>query len=148
VSAKTRSLLATVWLVVCVVLLLRQHSLAASNPIGIALQLLAVALMLWARVTFGMRSFHATANPTAGGLVTAGPYRYWRHPIYAAVLIFVWGGIFGRGVTPAAIDLALGALATVMTIVRVQAEEQLLRASMPEYAAYAARTKRFIPFVL
>ena len=35
-----------------------------------------------------------------------------------------------------------------MTIVRVLAEEQLLRAAMPEYAGYADRTNRFIPFVL
>jgi protein-S-isoprenylcysteine O-methyltransferase Ste14 len=147
-SAKSRSLLATVLLVVCVVLLLQQHSLIARNPVGIALQALAVVLMLWARVTFGMRSFHATANPTAGGLVTAGPYRYWRHPIYAAVLLFVWAGVLAHGAAPTLIDLALGALATAMTIIRVQAEEQLLRASMPEYAGYAARTKRFIPFVL
>jgi protein-S-isoprenylcysteine O-methyltransferase Ste14 len=146
-NAKNRSLLATVLLVVCVVLLVWQQSLIARNPVGIALQLFAVALMLWARVTFGMRSFHATANPTAGGLVTAGPYRYWRHPIYAAVLIFVWAGVLAHGAAPTFIDLVLGALATAMTIVRVQAEEQLLRASMPEYAGYAARTKRFIPFV-
>jgi protein-S-isoprenylcysteine O-methyltransferase Ste14 len=147
-SPKNRSLLATVLLVVFVALLLQQHSIVASNPIGIALQLLAIALMLWARVTFGMRSFHATANPTPGGLVTAGPYRYWRHPIYAAVLIFVWAGVLAHGAAPTLIDLALGALATAMTVVRIQAEEQLLRASMPEYAGYAARTKRFIPFVL
>jgi protein-S-isoprenylcysteine O-methyltransferase Ste14 len=147
-NARTRSLLATVVLVVSVVLLLVRHSLIASVPIGIAMQVLAAVLMLWARLTFGMRSFHATANPTAGGLVTAGPYRYWRHPIYAAVLLFVWAGVLAHGVAPAALDLALAALATLMTVVRVQAEEQLLRVSMPEYAGYAARTKRFIPFVL
>jgi protein-S-isoprenylcysteine O-methyltransferase Ste14 len=95
-----------------------------------------------------MRSFHATANPTAGALVTAGPYRYWRHPIYAAVLLFTWTGILARGAAPTLTDLALGALATAMTLVRVLAEEQLLRAAMPEYAGYATRTKRFIPFVL
>jgi protein-S-isoprenylcysteine O-methyltransferase Ste14 len=147
-NAKTRSLLATMLLVVCVVLLLLRHSLFAANPIGIALQALAALLMLWARITFGLRSFHATANPTAGGIVTAGPYRYWRHPIYASVLLFMWAGILAHRASPTLIDLALGALATAMTIVRVRAEEQLLRAAMPEYAAYADRTKRFIPFVL
>ena len=86
-NPKSRSLAATVLLVVAVVVLLRDHALIARTPIGIALQGLAIALMLWARLTFGMRSFHATANPTEGGLVTAGPYRYWRHPIYAAVLL-------------------------------------------------------------
>ena len=147
-NAKTRSLLATMVLVMCVVLLLVRHSLFAANAVGITLQVLAALLMLWARLTFGMRSFHATANPTAGGLVTAGPYRYWRHPIYAAVLLFMWTGIFAHRAGPTLVDLALGVLASAMTVVRVQAEEQLLRAAMPEYAAYADRTKRFIPFVL
>jgi protein-S-isoprenylcysteine O-methyltransferase Ste14 len=146
-SPKRRSLVATVLLVVAVVFLLRDRALIARTPVGIVLQSLAVVLMLWARFTFGMRSFHATANPTEGGLVTAGPYRYWRHPIYAAVLLFVWSGVLGRGDTPTSMDLVLGAFATLMTAVRIQAEEQLLRASMPEYVAYAARTKRIIPFV-
>jgi protein-S-isoprenylcysteine O-methyltransferase Ste14 len=147
-NAKTRSLVATVLLAICVVLLLQRHSLIAATPIGIALQVLAALLMLWARLTFGMRSFHATANPTAGGLVTAGPYRYWRHPIYAAVLLFTWTGVLAHGAAPTVTDLVLGALATAVTIVRVLAEEQLLRAAMPEYANYADRTKRFIPFIL
>jgi protein-S-isoprenylcysteine O-methyltransferase Ste14 len=147
-SAKTRSLLATLVLAVCVALLLVRHALIAVTPIGIALEVLAALLMLWARLTFGMRSFHATANPTAGGLVTSGPYRYWRHPIYAAVLLFMWTGLLTHGAPPTLTDLALGVLATAMTIVRVLAEEQLLRAAMPEYAGYADRTKRFIPFIL
>jgi protein-S-isoprenylcysteine O-methyltransferase Ste14 len=147
-NAKTRSLLATMALVACIVLLYMRHSLVATNAIGIALQVLAVLLMLWARFTFGMRSFHATANPTAGGLVTAGPYRYWRHPIYAAALLFIWAGILAHGAAPTLIDLALGVLATGMTLVRVLAEERLLRAAMPEYAAYANSTKRFIPHIL
>ncbi|HMI56685.1 MAG TPA: isoprenylcysteine carboxylmethyltransferase family protein [Gemmatimonadaceae bacterium] len=146
-SPKTRSLVATLLLVVAVLFLLRDHALIARTPVGIALQALAVVLMLWARLTFGMRSFHATANPTEGGLVTAGPYRFWRHPIYAAVLLFVWSGVLAHGVASTSMDLVLGAFATLMTAVRIQAEEQLLRASMPEYVAYAARTKRLIPFV-
>ena len=146
-NAKNRSLVATALLVVAVVLLLLQRWLLARTPIGIALQVLAAALMLWARLTFGMRSFHASANPTAGGLITAGPYRYWRHPIYAAVLLFVWSGVLSQGVPPSIMALGLAAFATAMTAVRIQAEEQLLHASMPEYAAYAARTRRFIPFI-
>ena len=147
-NAKTRSLVATLLLVVCIVLLYTRHSLFAAKPIGIALQVLAALLMLWARLTFGLRSFHATANPTGGGLVSSGPYRYWRHPIYASVLLFTWTGILAHGAVPTLLDLAIGALATAMTLVRVLAEEQLLRAAMPGYAAYADSTKRFIPFVL
>ena len=109
--------------------------------------MLAAVLMLWARFTFGTRSFHAAANPTAGGLVTTGPYRYWRHPIYAAILLFVWAGVLGQGAMPTVLAVILAVVATVTTAVRMHSEEQLLQASMPEYAAYAARTKRLVPFV-
>lgn len=43
--------------------------------------------MAWARLTFGRRSFHASAVPTAGGVETRGPYRFIRHPIYTAACV-------------------------------------------------------------
>ena len=140
-------MIATLVLVASAVLLVYARTLVARTTSTIVLQLIAVTLMLWARLTFGLRSFHAAANPTAGGLVTWGPYRYWRHPIYAAVLLFVWAGVFGQATPPSTYVLALAVLATVMTGVRIQAEEELLRASMPAYAAYALRTKRLVPFL-
>lgn len=146
-SERLRSIGATVVLVVVIVLLFTTDALLARHPIGVALQVLAVALMLWARWTFGVRSFHAAANPTAGGLVTSGPYRYWRHPIYAAVLLFVWAGVLTQRTAPTPAALLLAGLATLMTAVRIDAEEQLLYATYPAYPAYAARTRRLIPFV-
>ena len=146
-NAKNRSLAALVLLIGAVVLLLQRHELVARTGVGLALQGMAALLMVWARLTFGMRSFHATANPTEGGLVTAGPYRYWRHPIYAAVLLFIWAGVLTQGTPPTMNALVLAVVATIMTAIRIQAEEQLLLASMPEYATYAAHTKRLVPFV-
>jgi len=126
------------------VLVLRRQ-LFAHRPVSIAIQLLAVALMIWARVTFGRRSFHLAANPTAGDLVTWGPYRYWRHPIYAAIVFFVWAGVADS------LSWTTAALALVVTggmLVRMLAEERLLRAQYPAYADYAARTSRLIPWVM
>ena len=39
------------------------NSLFSYAPMIIALQALAVALMIWARISFGFRSFHAAADP-------------------------------------------------------------------------------------
>ncbi len=142
-----RSLVAFVILVGAVVALYLEHALIAQTTVGLTLQALAIALMLWARVTFGMRSFHAAANPTAGGLVSLFFYYFWRHEIYSAVLLLVWAGVLSQGMMPKVIAIVLAILATAMTVVRIVAEETLLRASMPEYAAYAQRTKRLVPFV-
>jgi protein-S-isoprenylcysteine O-methyltransferase Ste14 len=146
-NAKLRSLIATIVLIVAMVLLLQQGALIAKHPVALVIQGLAIALMVWARLTFGLRSFHAVANPTAGGLVMVGPYKYWRHPIYAAVLFFVWAGVLGQGTWPTTVVVLIAVLATAMTAVRIHAEEELLRTTFPEYAAYAARTKRIVPYL-
>jgi protein-S-isoprenylcysteine O-methyltransferase Ste14 len=146
-NTRVISLAATVLLAAAVATLVLDHAIFSKMPFGIAIQIAAALLMLWARLTFGLRSFHAGANPTQGGLVTSGPYRYWRHPIYAAVLIFVWTGVLTQGGRPALVPVLLSAVATIMTFVRILSEEKLLRATFPDYAAYSMRTKRFIPFV-
>jgi protein-S-isoprenylcysteine O-methyltransferase Ste14 len=125
--------------------LLYKRSLFATGPLGISLQVLAFLLMVWARRTFGMRSFHATANPTAGGLVTTGPYRFVRHPIYAAILYFTAVAVATH---PSAWSAAMGALIAFGLGVRIVAEEKLVREMYPEYDEYAQRTKRVIPYVL
>jgi protein-S-isoprenylcysteine O-methyltransferase Ste14 len=119
-------------------------SLLSRSPVVIAVQALAVVLMAWARVTFGGRSFHAAANPTEGGLVTSGPYRFIRHPIYTAVVVFSFAG------AAAHLSLLAGGLALVVlagALIRMLLEERLLVARYPEYADYAARTKRMVPWV-
>jgi protein-S-isoprenylcysteine O-methyltransferase Ste14 len=132
-------------LVAAVVGLLLTESLLGHGPLTIGLQVAAILLMVWARVTFGLRSFHYAANPTTGGLVTTGPYRFVRHPIYAAVLLFVWTGVAANWSLRAA---ALGLVVTAMTALRILFEEALVTERYPEYAAYARHTRRVIPFIL
>lgn len=132
-------------LVLAVVVLALSDSLFGHGPLTIGLQIAGVLLMVWARVTFGLRSFHYAANPTSGGLVTTGPYRFVRHPIYSAVLLVVWTGIAANWSLHAA---ALGLVVTLMTALRILFEESLVVERYPEYAAYALRTRRVIPFVL
>jgi len=132
-------------LVVVLVALYRLGALLGGSAPALVLQALAFLLMVWARVAFGRRSFHAGADPTAGGLVTSGPYRFVRHPIYSAVLGFLLVGVVAR---PSLAAAGLFAVAVGAVFVRITAEETLVRARYPEYERYAARTKRLVPFVL
>ena len=120
------------------------HHLFATNHVLLAVQGCAVLLMLWARATFGLRSFHATANTTKGGLVTTGPYRYWRHPIYASIIYFVWAGQVEMP-TVASVSLALAVTAGLVG--RMVLEEQFLVTAYPEYLEYMRHAKRVVPFV-
>lgn len=124
--------------------LILMESVFSRSLVVIALQGAAAALMIWARITFGRRSFHATADPTAGGLVTNGPYRFIRHPIYTAVCVFVVAGVAAH---PSIAAYALAGLVVIGAIGRILAEENLLRAKYPAYADYSRRTSRMIPFV-
>jgi len=127
-----------------VVGLYRLGVLLSGRPAVIGVQAAAVAVFLWARWTFGIRSFHAAANPTEGGLVTTGPYRYVRHPIYAAIVLFAAAGVAARPSWPAA---GFGALVLAGAFTRALAEERLVTERYPEYRDYARRTRRFVPGV-
>jgi protein-S-isoprenylcysteine O-methyltransferase Ste14 len=119
-------------------------ALFARRPAVIAIQVAAFALMVAARITFGRRSFHAAANPTEGALVTNGPYAYIRHPIYAAVMYFIWAGALDHFSWRV---LAYAELITAGAFTRMHLEEYLLVRKYPEYRAYKTRVRRILPFV-
>lgn len=138
------SLAALLLMVVAMVGLLAIKSLFASSPVAIAVQIAAVGLMMWARATFGRRSFHASADPTSGGLVMTGPYRFIRHPIYTAGCLFGLAGVLSHWSMTAAV---LGALLLIGALGRMLCEERLVAQAYPEYREYARVTKRMAPYV-
>jgi protein-S-isoprenylcysteine O-methyltransferase Ste14 len=144
-SERTISILATLLLGISVVSLYFNGSLFSPSPYIIGVQIAAVVLMLWARITFGMRSFHYSANPTPGILVTTGPYRFVRNPIYAAIWLFTWAGVAAH--LSVATALA-GLLVLSALLVRIFCEERLLREHFPDYSDYAKKTARLVPFVI
>jgi protein-S-isoprenylcysteine O-methyltransferase Ste14 len=124
--------------------LLYTGNLLSSSPLVVLLQVAAIVLLVWARVAFGSRSFHFTAGPTEGGLVTRGPYRYIRHPIYTSICLFIWASVAGhwsRGTVLCGVSVLGGA------VVRTLCEEALVAAKYPEYREYAKTTWRMVPYV-
>jgi len=131
-------------LVAGVAALIRFHAAIAVGPVAQGVQILGVALMIWARLTFRRRSFHVGANPTEGGLVTTGPYRFVRHPIYSAIVVMLAPAVATH---PYWQSLVAGGVVLVGIAIRIAAEEHLVRQRYPEYADYAKRTRRLVPYV-
>ncbi|UCG39078.1 MAG: EamA family transporter, partial [bacterium] len=95
---------------------------------------LATALTVWGMWTL-RRSFSVTVE--ARELVTKGPYRYVRHPIYlgeilAALAVTVWR----LSVLSAAVLVAF----TAVQMVRARMEEAKLDRNLPRYRQYASGT--------
>lgn len=82
--------------------------------------------------------------PEARGLVTSGPYRYTRHPIYTGEYLSVLGMAL-----PAFSLLSAGLfiLFCLLQYLRSRKEEAVLSALFPEYATYRRRTPAFLPCV-
>lgn len=143
-TVRALSLLALLVMSAGMVGLLLTKSLLSPSPVVIAIQALGVCLVIWARATFGRRSLHAAADPTAGGIVTAGPYHFIRHPIYTAACIIGWAGMLAHWSLLAAL---FGSLLFVGALGRMLCEERLVTKAYPEYRDYARVTKRMIPHV-
>lgn len=116
---------------------------SAVNVIGHALFWFGVFLVFWARETLGHNWAHAADYQVIPGqaLIRHGPYRFVRHPIYAALLLLFTGA-----------ELALGSWLVVLVVPvycllawQAGREEALLRQAFQEYNEYARSTGRFFP---
>ncbi|MBK9444355.1 MAG: isoprenylcysteine carboxylmethyltransferase family protein [Comamonadaceae bacterium] len=114
-------------------------------PVSWVLLALSGLLGGWTLLHNRLGNFNIHPEPKAHGvLVTSGPYRLMRHPMYSTVLLGAaalasvphhWPGWL--------LWLALlGAL-----LAKSMLEEHWLREHHPQYAGYCARCKRFVPWV-
>ena len=113
-------------LLVALLYLLLSGNLLSSSPFVIAAQVLAIGVSVWARQSFRAAQFSIMAEPKAGPLLSTGPYRWIRHPMYASALLLLWASILGHF---SIIPVIVGLLVTGVIALRIVTEEQFLRAS-------------------
>lgn len=113
--------------------------------LGIAIVACGLGFAVWARVHIGRNWGMPMTIKEEPELVTSGPYRLVRHPIYTGILTAVVGTALAVNLLALAVAAALG----VFFIYSAKVEEKNLGAIFPlAYPAYRARTKMLIPFVL
>jgi protein-S-isoprenylcysteine O-methyltransferase Ste14 len=120
------------------------HSLIL-EAIGTVLFACGIALAVWARVHLGRNWGMPTSQRAEPELVTSGPYRFVRHPIYSGLLTAMLG--------TALVDNLLGLIVVAVLVAYFYycgiVEERNLTATFPNaYPEYKSRTKMLIPFLL
>jgi len=112
---------------------------------GILIEVAGVFLGLISIFVMGVGNANVAPIPKKNGeLITSGPYRVIRHPMYLAQLI---------AVLPLVIDyftwlrLVVFVLLIITLLVKMVFEEKHLKQQFPDYAEYVAKTKKIIPFI-
>ena len=114
------------------------------SSLGVVLCVAGMTVLVWARQHLG-RNWSQTVSVKHGHeLVTSGPYRYIRHPMYGGGFVACLGSaIVGGG----AWIFLLVILGTIF-LCRVVAEDKLMAQQFPNtYPDYKKRTKAVVPFV-
>jgi protein-S-isoprenylcysteine O-methyltransferase Ste14 len=135
--------------VVILVRVLRGGSWAVNSPvlgaIGGAIFVSGLALAIWARVHVGRNWGMPMTQKAEPELVTSGPYRLVRHPIYSGLLL----GLLGTALANNLIGLIIVPVLVAYFSYCATVEERNLTATFPSaYPAYRTGTKMLIPFVL
>jgi protein-S-isoprenylcysteine O-methyltransferase Ste14 len=80
-----------------------------------------------------------------GRLVTTGPYRLIRHPMYASLLLLTWGSFFKQ---PSIFGVMVSSAASVLLVLTARVEErENVKTFGKEYRAYMKTSRMFIPYL-
>ncbi|HLX19505.1 MAG TPA: isoprenylcysteine carboxylmethyltransferase family protein [Gaiellaceae bacterium] len=121
------------------------HTDPARSAVGLALFAAGLLFAIWARVTIGRNWGTPMTEKVDPELVTTGPYRFVRHPIYTGIIL---AGI-GTAVGLSWFLLVPFAIADAYFIYSATVEERYLAKEFPDtYPAYKRSTKMLVPFIL
>lgn len=117
---------------------------AAASALSVLLVALGLGFAVWARVYLAGNWSARVTVKEGHALVTTGPYRLVRHPIYTGILAAFLGTALAQGELSGflALLLASGAL-----LLKSRIEEARMRATFSEYERYAERTAALVPFL-
>lgn len=123
---------------------LEVHSLAL-GVIGVVVFSTGIALAIWARIYLGRNWGMPASQKDDPELVTSGPYRFVRHPIYSGILL----GVLGTALATNLLGVIIFAILAAYFYYSASVEEKNLTATFPTtYPAYRSATKMLVPFVL
>jgi protein-S-isoprenylcysteine O-methyltransferase Ste14 len=114
------------------------------SVIGLVLWAAGLGLAVWARLYIGRNWGMPMTRRDDPDLVTTGPYRYIRHPIYTGIIL----GFIGTAFATTLYGLIVVAVLTGIFTFSATREEKFLAEQFPDtYPAYKRSTKMLIPFV-
>ena len=112
--------------------------------VGVILCIFGLIFAVWARLNLGRNWSGTPSIKEEHELVTSGPYRFVRHPIYTGMLFALFGSAFAGGI----IFFVIFIVFSINFLYRIPVEEKYMMQLFPnEYSDYKKQTKILIPFI-
>ncbi len=112
--------------------------------IGLAIFVLGLALAIWARIYIGRNWGTPMSRKVDPELVTTGPYRTIRHPIYTGIILAMVGTTIAVSLYWLIAVAVLGAYFISSAVVEERNMAELFPSTYPDYKH---STKMLIPFI-
>ena len=119
----------------------------SESPNRIFLLISAAGFLLGLLTVYHNRPGNFSVHPaplTHSSLITSGPYRYVRHPMYVSVILVLVGLALSAGTLWSWVGCGVG---TVAVIGKTYLEETYLVEKHAEYKTYQHKVMRLIPFI-
>jgi protein-S-isoprenylcysteine O-methyltransferase Ste14 len=144
-SNRVKSYMLVIVQFACLLLIAFTGPILAGSPLWLVVEISALALAVWALLVVRIGNINITPDVRQGSqLVRSGPYRWLRHPIYAALLLGALALVID---TPTWWRAAIWIVLLVDLLIKLHYEEQMLVAHFPDYVVYMQASKRLIPYV-
>jgi protein-S-isoprenylcysteine O-methyltransferase Ste14 len=112
--------------------------------VGFIIFISGLLLAIWARVSLGKNWGMPMTQKQNPELVTTGPYKYIRHPIYTGILV----AILGTTIVSSIFWLFIFSITAIYFIYSALQEEKTMVKQFPkEYTNYKSKTKMLLPFL-
>ena len=117
-----------------------------ARAVAVVVCALGLSIAIWSRRTLGGNWSSEVTFKQGHELITAGPYRFARHPIYTGILLLCLGTAIASGQLGSWLGFLL--LCAGFWIKLKQEESLLLRHFPEEYPVYRRRVKARVPFLV
>lgn len=129
----------------CIIILLSSGPAIASHLIYLIIEIIGFSLGVWAVFVTNPNTLNIFPEVRIeASLIGIGPYRFIRHPMYLALILFFLSLILDKF---SLFRFIIYLILVVDLLIKIEYEEKILINSYSQYLQYQKKTRKLIPYI-
>jgi protein-S-isoprenylcysteine O-methyltransferase Ste14 len=130
---------------ICLAALFITGPLITLRPLFLIIEIIGILILFWAVSVMRTSKLNVFPDVRKGAIfISRGPYKFIRHPMYLAVILFSTAIVLGS-LNPLRLLILIVLIATL--VYKIEFEEKLLIQNFENYSEYCKTTKKLVPFI-